>query len=139
MSRPQLWIVAGPNGAGKTTMTGMMKQRLRRVLPVVNPDSIASTLSDNVSGLSAVRIQAGRLAMAQRQSRLSRQESFAVETTLSGHSERRLIGQARQAGYKVTLVYIGLRSPDLSMARVALRYSAGGHKYPRRRYHAALP
>jgi predicted ABC-type ATPase len=53
-----------------------------------------------------------------------------------------LIEQARQNGYKVTLVFVGLDDPGLSALRVAGRVLEGGHDVPfdaiARRYPASL-
>lgn len=49
---------------------------------------------------------------------------------------------AQQAGYKITLVYVGRGSADLSMERVIRRVANGGHRVPvgdiDRRYPASL-
>lgn len=70
------------------------------------------------------------LALQHRRELLAAGESFAIETTLTGHSALRLIGQAQAAGYKVTLVFVGLLSADLSALRVSDRVDAGGHAVP---------
>lgn len=119
---PQLWVVAGPNGAGKTTL---VSRRLARSITVVNPDVIAQELP-RVDGELDER-QAGEIAIDRRRSFLAQGADFAVETTLTGNSALRLIRLARQAGYKVTLVYVGIGSADASMDRVLLRVSRGGH------------
>lgn len=135
--QPQLWVIAGPNGAGKTTLVA---DRVATRLPVVNPDDIAADLP-RLDGRLDER-QAGMIALRRRTDLLARRESFAVETTLTGHSAMRLIGQARTAGYKITLVFVGLASVDLSMQRVVDRVDAGGHPVPvsalERRYPDAL-
>lgn len=134
---PQLWIVAGPNGAGKTTL---VSARIRERLPVVNPDSIAERLPRRDGRLDERR--AGELALAERARLLAARESLAVETTLTGASTIRFMARARAAGYRVTLVYVGLRSADLSLGRVADRVALGGHAVPvdaiDRRYPASL-
>ena len=74
--------------------------------------------------------------------RLARRDDFAVETTLTGNSALRLMRSARQMGYKITLVYVGIGSADLSLDRVLRRVSQGGHSVPvtdiYRRYPASL-
>lgn len=37
---------------------------------------------------------------------------------------------ARQAGYVVSMLYVSVASPEISVARVALRTQAGGHDVP---------
>jgi predicted ABC-type ATPase len=63
---------------------------------------------------------------------------FAFETTLGGSTLARLLAQAGDKGAEVHLLYIGLSSPELHIARVKSRVRAGGHGIPeadiRRRY-----
>ncbi|KAB2935024.1 MAG: AAA family ATPase [Candidatus Contendobacter sp.] len=124
MIRPQLWIIAGPNGAGKSTFVD--KINIAHRIPLVNPDSIARALSDRTHA----SIEAGRQAVEMRRIYLANNTSFALETTLTGHSELMLMGQAKAAGYKVNLVYIGLPNASLSRLRVAERVRQGGHDVP---------
>lgn len=122
---PQLWIVAGPNGAGKTTL---VSHRLARRIPVVNPDVIAQELP-RVGGRLDER-RAGEIAIERRNGLLTQGTDFAIETTLSGASALRFLRTAKQVGYKVTLVYVGLTSVDLSIRRVLHRVADGGHAVP---------
>jgi len=137
LTQPQFWVVGGPNGAGKTTL---VTQRLSSRLEVINPDEIAARLP-RVRGLLDER-QAGQIALSQRAACQWQRKSFAIETTLTGASALRLMTSTREAGYKVTLVYVGLVSADLSSDRVADRVAQGGHDVPldaiERRYPASL-
>ena len=119
--RPQLWVVAGPNGAGKSTLAD---RYLAGRIPVINPDNIALERP----GIGPAG--AGRMAIQRQREHLQKRESFAWETTLSGHRELALMREARDAGYKVNLVYIGVRDPGLSMLRITERVAAGGHTVP---------
>lgn len=114
-------MVAGPNGAGKSTLAD---RHLAGRIPVINPDNIAL----EQPGIGPAR--AGRLAIQRQREHLLKRESFAWETTLSGHRELALMREARDAGYKVNLVYIGVRDPGLSMLRITERVAAGGHTVP---------
>ena len=68
--------------------------------------------------------------------------SFAIETTLTGHSELRIMAGARAAGYKITLVFVGVNDALTSVARVRERVARGGHDVPApiilRRYDKSL-
>lgn len=119
---PQFWIVAGPNGAGKTTL---VTHRLVSRIPVVNADEIAHELP-LVRGYPDER-RAGEIAIKRRNDLLARNADFAIETTLTGTSAIRLLRSASSAGYKTTLVYVGLASVDLSVQRVLDRVRQGGH------------
>ena len=119
--KPQLWVIAGPNGAGKSTLAD---RYLAGRVPVINPDNIAL----EQPGIGPA--QAGRKAIERRREHLLKRESFAWETTLSGRGELALLREAKDAGYKVNLVFIGIRDPGLSMLRITERVAAGGHPVP---------
>ncbi len=53
-----------------------------------------------------------------------------METTLAGHRELVLLQRARESGYKVTLVYIGVDSTDMLLGRIVQRVTEGGHDVP---------
>jgi len=63
---------------------------------------------------------------------------FAFETTLGGSTLTRLLALAAEKGAEVHVLYIGLASAELHLARVRSRVRAGGHDIPegdiRRRY-----
>ena len=54
----------------------------------------------------------------------------AVETTLAGHGALRLMEAAREAGYRIELHYICLRSPEIALDRIRNRVALGGHDVP---------
>lgn len=134
--RPWLWLL-GPNGAGKSTYA---RSLLANVEEIVGPDELAYQLSRDAPESAA--LQAGRLAVRRRNELLWQRRSFAVETTLSGRRHLLLIERARSEGWSIGMVYIGLGSPDLAIARVRERVSQGGHDVPaadiRRRYQRSL-
>lgn len=123
--RPQIWIVAGPNGAGKTSLTA---HRVAGSIPIINPDEIAQHLP-RIDGRLDER-RAAVAALRERSRRLAAHETFAIETTLSGHGPLNFIRQASVANYKVNLVFVGVDEPTLSLQRVADRVASGGHDVP---------
>lgn len=136
---PQLWVVAGPNGAGKSTLT---RRYLAGRLPIVNPDNIAQALDPTNPTRVRIRVRAGREAIRWQEALLTQGADFAMETTLAGNRELALLRRARAAGYKITLVYIGVDSPDVLLGRIAQRITEGGHDVPTedvdRRYSRSL-
>jgi predicted ABC-type ATPase len=72
----------------------------------------------------------------------ARREDFCIETTLATRSLIKMVQNAQELGYFVTVVYLWLRSPEIAVKRVADRVEAGGHDVPpdviRRRYYAGL-
>ena len=125
-SRPQLWVFAGPNGAGKSTLAA---KYLRNRLPIVNPDVIAASFGPGDPQSSAI-LEAGKIALRQRSALHGARVSFAIETTLSGNSELRLMRDAGSAGYKVNLAFVGIDSASVSQWRVTHRVSLGLHFVP---------
>ena len=124
---PQLWVVAGPNGAGKSTLT---RRYLEGRLSIVNPDVIAQGLEPADPTRARVRFQAGREAIHRQETFLTQGMDFALETTLSGNRELELMRRAREMGYKVTLVYLGIDAPGLADVRISQRVAEGGHHVP---------
>ncbi|EPG4238238.1 zeta toxin family protein [Klebsiella pneumoniae] len=118
--RPQLWVIAGPNGAGKSTL---VKRHIIGKIEVVNPDDIARE-----QGIS--NRKAGEQALLQRTDNLKNGRTFAVETTLTGMGEIKLMQLAAAAGYKINLIYVGVKDVGMSVARVNQRVSLGGHNVP---------
>jgi predicted ABC-type ATPase len=115
--------IAGPNGAGKTTFfhTHLARAGLR----FVNADVLAAELATEP-------YEAARLANALRGSLVARGESFMFETVFSDPVGDKVafLEEAARCGYVVALCYIGLSSPDLSVERVVMRVSQGGHDVP---------
>jgi predicted ABC-type ATPase len=73
---------------------------------------------------------------------IARGTSFALETTCSGKSYVKLLQQCRQNGWRITLLYFWLNSPELAVQRVAKRVVLGGHGIPQevvhRRYYLGI-
>ncbi|MFC0181020.1 hypothetical protein [Thorsellia kenyensis] len=68
--------------------------------------------------------------------------SFSMETTLSGKSAINRIKEAKEAGFFVSVKFIGLINPDMNVERVRERVKKGGHHIEeitiRKRYHKSL-
>lgn len=94
----------------------------------LSADAIAETLSP--ADPAVARIEAGRRFLLSVDAHLSRPESLAVETTLSGRTFRHTILLARQLGFHVAIAYVFLRSPDDCIARIRERVRKGGHSVP---------
>lgn len=128
MSSPQLWVIAGPNGAGKSTLA---RRYLAGRIEIVNPDDIAQQIAPDRRDDPAVAGRAGRIAIERRRALLAAGQSFAFETTLTGHSERTFMAEARDRGFKVNLVFVGIRDVAQSDSRVIERVKRGGHDVQR--------
>jgi predicted ABC-type ATPase len=118
-------VLGGPNGAGKTTAApGMLAPQLG-IREFVNADEIASGISPlNPEGSE---IAAGRLLLERIHALADLGESFGFETTCAGRGHARLLRRCRSTGYRVTLIFLWLPTPDMAIARVDRRIAAGGH------------
>ena len=137
---PKIVIIAGPNGAGKTTFAREFLPNEAHCPDFVNADLIAAGLSPFQPELVAIR--AGRIMLEEIASRFARGESFAFETTLSGHGYARMIPHWRAAGWHVKLLFLSLPNPEMAIMRVETRVAQGGHSVPedviRRRFDAGM-
>ena len=140
MAEKNLYIISGCNGAGKTTASYSVLPKLLDCKQFVNADEIAKGLSPFCP--ESVAIQAGKLMLLRIEELLTADETFSIETTLATRSYSELVKRAQEKGYKVTLLYFWLSSPELAVERVARRVSEGGHNIPKdviyRRYEKGL-
>ena len=121
-------IIAGPNGSGKTTFAS---EYLRNAdMEYISADAIAATLVSTPEDMDKVKLQAGRLFFVEMRRLIESEKDFAVEVTLAGKGFERIISRLKRAGYTVTIVFIFLKSPEMSVARVRNRVEAGGHHVP---------
>ena len=140
MAEKNLYIISGCNGAGKTTASYSVLPTLLDCKQFVNADEIAKGLSPFCP--ESVAIQAGKLMLLRIEELLTADETFSIETTLATRSYSELVKRAQEKGYKVTLLYFWLNSPELVVERVARRVREGGHNIPKdviyRRYEKGL-
>lgn len=135
-----LYIISGCNGAGKTTASFTVLPEILDCREFVNADEIARGLSPFNSG--SVAIEAGRLMLQRIEELLAKGVTFSIETTLATRSYLNLVRRAQARGYRVSLLFFWLRTPELAIERVAGRVEKGGHGIPegtiRRRYVAGI-
>jgi predicted ABC-type ATPase len=140
MERPILILLAGPNGAGKSTFQNLHFADLD--LPFVNSDLIAR----REFGEEAEErpFTAAKVARSERTAFFETRQSFITETVLASTAGgvRRLLDDARAAGFRIEAHYIGLWPPELAINRVTSRVAAGGHDIPDeiilKRWHRSL-
>jgi len=135
-----IYVIAGCNGAGKTTFALEFLPKEVKCLRFLNADEIARGLSPLMP--SAAAFHAARLLLEQVEDHLRRRETFAIESTLSGKTYKRLFRRARDLGYEIELHYLWLSSASQAIARVRQRVRQGGHHVPssdiRRRFKRSL-
>jgi len=136
----EIVIIGGPNGAGKTTAAQLMVPQSLEIREFVNADEIARGLSPFDPDHAA--LAAGRLMLARIREPVKNRQSFAFETTCAGRTHLPMLRQCKASGWRVTLVYLWLPSPQAALDRVARRVREGGHDIPSdvvvRRYWAGL-
>jgi len=137
---PVLIFLAGPNGAGKSTFYRTYLEALG--IPFVNADNIRLKLPVRSPQEAAqADVAAFRTAEELRRVLLDARVSFCTETVFSdpGGAKLEFLKQAREAGYAVFLVFIGLESAALSTARVVQRVRDGGHDVPDEKLEKRFP
>lgn len=137
---PTIYVIAGCNGAGKTTFAKEFLPREVKCLRFLNADEIARGLSPFDPAAGAIR--AARLLLSEFAASVARQETFALETTLSGRTYVRLFRNAKARGARIYLHYLWLPNPAIALARIQERVKKGGHHVPaadvRRRFGRSL-
>jgi predicted ABC-type ATPase len=127
---PVFVLIAGPNGAGKSTFRA---KRLDKIgFPCVDPDEIAHELYGDHPSTSAQSLRATLEATRRVREALATGQSIALESVFSdakGH-KLGLLKEARDAGFRTVLIYIGVDDAQISIARVMGRVADGGHDVP---------
>ncbi len=138
--KPSLYIIAGCNGAGKTTASMVVLPEILNCREFVNADEIAKGLSP--LNPEEVAIDAGRLMLERINFLLSKNATFAIETTLATRSYAKLIDRAKHLDYNIFLLFFWLPTPEMAINRVEQRVAAGGHNIPKdiiyRRYQLGI-
>ena len=122
-----MFMIAGPNGAGKSTL---YETRIKTgaLAPFINADVIQRDELRDPSMEASYK--AAEMAETRRREYLQQGKSFVSESTFSHPPKLSLITDALQAGFRVVMYHVNLRSPELSVYRVAYRFKNGGHDVP---------
>ena len=133
-----LYLIAGANGSGKTTLAKELLEGEN--IPFLNADEIAEKICPH--NLKSVQITAGKKLLKQIDALTAKNQSFALETTLSGSLYAKIIQKLQEDGYRVRLIYVFLDNPELCIERIKTRVKEGGHYIPdddvRRRYRRSM-
>ena len=130
--RPVIVALAGPNGAGKSTFYHAHLEAAG--LRFVNADVLSRELRIGP-------YEAAKMADSLRRELVRQRESFVFETVFSDPAGDKLafLKAAAQSGYSVILCFIGLKNPQTSEERVAMRVSQGGHDVPTEKLKSRFP
>ena len=126
--KKEIIVIGGPNGAGKTTAAGLLLPEALAVREFVNADEIARGLSPN--NVQGAAIAAARAMIARMNSLLTQNTSFAFETTFAGERHAVFLKRAKDLGWRISLLFLWLPSPEIALRRVAQRVLDGGHHIP---------
>jgi len=121
-----LYIIAGANGSGKTTFA-INFAKLQN-LKFINADEIAKEYDSN--DIQKYKIKAGKKFFEELYISLDEQNSFIIETTLSGKYLIKIIDKAKKQGFTVSLIYLFLETNTENIYRVKNRVLKGGHSVP---------
>lgn len=126
MQKKIFYIIAGANGSGKTTFA-MNFSELENV-KFINADEIAKKYDPN--DIQKYKIKAGKAFFKELALSLNNNESFVIETTLSGKYLIKIIQEAKKKGFEVNLFYLYLGTTNENIFRVKNRVLNGGHNVP---------
>jgi len=130
---PEFWLVAGPNGAGKTTTSAKNAVRsLLRIVAPLNPDTIVPRIRAENPDLSIAdaNLKAAIYIESEVEERIRNRHSLLVETVLSTDKFLPHVLAAKKAGYQVGMLYVTVKSVEISIQRVRQRVASGGHNVP---------
>jgi predicted ABC-type ATPase len=131
--RPCIYVLAGTNGAGKSSVAGAMFRRTGA--DYFDPDEATARILAANPGLSTADANSAAWHQGKRllERAVAERLDFAFETTLGGHTITARLQQALAEDIDVRVWFVGLRTPDLHVARVRARVARGGHDIPEAR------
>ena len=131
-------LIAGVNGAGKSTfyksdfafyeLFSSDSVQIFDDLKYINSDDILKNFGNWQNTRDMMK--AGKEAIKQIKNCFNNGDSFCQETTLCGNSIFNNVKYAKNLGYKVFLVYLGLDNVVTAKERVRMRVERGGHGIP---------
>ena len=127
-SNKNIEIVAGPNGSGKSTFAESYFLNTKKNLVFLNPDLIASGIAP--LDFERASFHAGRVLISEINSRIKNGESFSFESTLSGKTWLKMLKEAKNSGYEITIYFLYLKSINDNLKRIKKRVKMGGHSIP---------
>ena len=133
-------ILGGANGTGKSTLANFLIAQTNYTF--LNADEIEKQLPDLQKGTPITHLKAGRILFDKLRNEQANGHSFILETTLSGKTLRSILNDLKTDGYRITIVYVFLETPELCIERIKNRVKRGGHfvsdEDVRRRYYRSI-
>ena len=126
--RPFIIVLAGVNGAGKSSVLSALL--LDEGLDWYNPDRYAAELVRELGmSLGEANGRAWHYGKSLLERAIATGSNHAFETTLGGNTITGLLRAAAKT-HDLLMLYCGLASPELHIARVAQRVAHQGHPIP---------
>lgn len=126
MKNPTIIFIGGINGAGKSSIRDKHLD-IDESFINIDPDKLSKQFKINGIGTDASNLQGGKEAIRIFEQAIKDRKDIVFETTLSGNSVFKRFDKAKQNGYQIDVLYMGLNSVDKHIDRVAYRVSVGGH------------
>lgn len=120
----QLVVLGGPNGAGKSSAYIQLEQLGFVTGPFLNLDNIAQNLGGDPDTRD---MRAGRETLRLAKLWIEEGRTFTRESTLTSNEVLRWMRRAREVGYRVVLVFVGVDNLQAGKSRVQNRVLHGGH------------
>jgi len=134
----ELLIIAGPNGSGKTTFAKSFLKDYK--YEFLNADEIANELTKG--GNRPGNITSGKEYFKRIEKLKANNKNIILESTLSGLFLKKMIHEFKKKNYLVTIIFVYLNRPEISIERIKVRVSKGGHHVPdedvRRRFERGI-
>ena len=132
MSSKWMVIIAGPNGAGKSTFYEQILKEdpLFKKAAYLNLDNVAKEMAPEGEDPNKYMIEAGKVIISELEKKIKNKTSFIYETTSSGRVHLKYMDKAKEKGFKIATIFIGLANVELSHLRVQQRVANGGHNVP---------
>lgn len=127
----ELIIFAGPNGSGKSTIITAFQRGINiENFEYINPDIYAREYFGNIEDEYDRYMKAFKYAEYKRQAAVEDGKNFIIETVNSTDKKFAFYDYCKNKGYKITVVFVCTKSPEINVKRVLKRVSEGGHGVP---------
>ncbi|HLX92971.1 MAG TPA: zeta toxin family protein [Puia sp.] len=137
---PELFIITGSNGAGKSSLgASYLPDGIKGNYPVFDGDKLfmsrqkelwAQGIRANKEVRNLANEYVDKLFHDAVDAALQSNNHFAYEGHFTNDATWEIPDRFRQSGYKVNLIFMGLRDPELSEMRVIDRSRIGGRYIP---------
>jgi predicted ABC-type ATPase len=127
--KPQFIIISGTNGSGKSSFGEQLNKTIG--IPFIDTDSLYKAKYGEYRNYTQDElVETSKEISKLRDFYFSQKTSFAVEKILSNEKEiKHLINKAKENGFLVSLVYIGLDKIHENNARILNRHANEGKHF----------